>query len=357
MAAARVNRLRPLRGLGACVLVTLALLPALSPAQVQAYGAAARVNGQPIGNEQLERSFEEYLRERQINIGALRSPQRAKTLKREALDLLIDQELLWQEAQRGATLATDQEVQAAIEKIRAGFSSPEAFSGRLRAEGYTDESYAAHMRRLLSARKVLEGASAGVSVGEREIHEFYQRHEADFLRPEQRRLRHLYLPFTAEMDEAGRAQARASIAALRERARADGGDFAALAREHSRGASAAQGGDIGFVQREELAAPLAEAAFALAEGEVSQVVELPDGLHLLKVEQRIAAQRVPESESRERIRTHLLAVQGQQAREALLARLREQARIEVLAPLPAVGKESDESFSPAKRARNAGAAR
>lgn len=331
-------------------------LPAGTLAQLQAHGLAARVNGQPISAERLERSFEEYLRERQINIGALRTPQRVKTLKREALDLLIDQELLWQEAQRQAALATPQEVEAATAAVRAGFASADAFAARLRTEGYTEPSYAEHMRRLLSARKVLEQASAGAAVGEAQVHEFYQRHEAEFLRPEQRRLRHLYLPFTAAMDEASRAQARATIAALRERAR--GGDFAALAREHSRGASAAQGGDIGFVQREELAAPLAEAAFALAEGEVSKVVELPDGLHLLKVEQRIAAQRVPEAESHERIRAHLIAEQGRQVREALVKRLRGEARIEVLVPLPAAGAQAgaQESFSPAQRARRAATA-
>lgn len=333
-------------------------LPAVALAQLQVHGLAARVNGQPISAERLERSFEEYLRERQINIGALRSPQRAKTLKREALDLLIDQELLWQEAQRQGALATPQEVEAATAAVRAGFASADAFAARLRTEGYGEPAYAEHMRRLLSARKLLEQASAGAVVGDAQVHAFYQRHEAEFLRPEQRRLRHLYLPFGAETDEAGRAQARATIAALRERARAGGGDFAALAREHSRGASAAQGGDIGFVQREELAAPLAEAAFALAEGEVSKVVELADGLHLLKVEQRIAAQRVPEAEAHERIRAHLLAGQGRQAREALVKGLRDAARIEVLVPLPAPGAkaEAEESFSPAQRARRAATA-
>lgn len=341
------------RVLGALVLATAALLPVPGQAQLQAHGLAARVNGQPISAERLERSFEEYLREQQINIGALRSPQRAKTLKREALDLLIGQELLWQEAQRLGVLATPQEVDAAVAAMRQGFSSPGAFNARLQAESYDEAAYAAHMRRLLSARQVLERASAGVAVGDAAIHDFYLRNEADFMRPEQRRLRHLYLPFAPDMDAARRGQARATLEAVRAQARA-GGDFAQLAREHSLGSSAAQGGDIGFVQREELAAPLAEAAFALAEGEVSPIVELPDGLHLLKVEQRIAAQRLPEAEYRERIRAHLQAVQAREAREATLARLRAAAKIEVLVPLPPADARPEEPFSPAQRARGVG---
>ncbi|MDH5578649.1 MAG: peptidylprolyl isomerase [Betaproteobacteria bacterium] len=341
---------RPARWLGAWALVALALLPARGHAQPQVYGAAALVNGQPITAERLERSFEEYLRERQINIGALRSPQRAKMLKRETLDLLIDQELLWQESLRVGALATPQEVQAAIEKIRAGFSTPAAFAARLQTEGYTEAPYTEHMRRLLSARKVLERASDGVTVSDAAVHEFYLRNQADFMRPEQRRLRHLYLPFAPEMDAARRADARRRAQALVAQLR-DGADFAQLAREHSQGSSAVQGGDIGFVQREELAAPLAEAAFALAEGEVTSVVELPDGLHLLKVEQRVAAQRLPEADHRERIRQHLRAAQAQEARDATMKRLRAEAKIEVLVPLPAVSKQEEEPFAPGQRAR------
>ena len=325
-------------------------LPLGAAAQLQGYGQAARVNGAPISVERLERSFEEYLRERQINIGALRSPQRARTLKREALDLLVDQELLWQEAQRSGALATPQEVQVAIATIRNGFSAPAAFDARLQAEGYTEASYAEHMHRLLSARQVLERAAAAVAVGDAEIHAFYQRHEADFVRPEQRRLRHLYLPFTPDLDEPRRAELRRRLGALLAQARA-GADFAALAREHSRGSSAAQGGDIGFVQRQELAAPLAEDAFALAEGEVSGPVELPDGLHLLKVEQRIAAAPQSEADARERIRTHLLATQARQARDDTLRRLRAAAKVEVLLPLPPADDRPEETFSPARRAR------
>lgn len=329
--------------------------PALAGAQMQAYGAAARVNGAPIAVERLERNFDEYLREKQINIGAMRSPQRAQTLKREVLDLLIDQELLWQEVQRRGALAAPAEVQAAIAAVRAGYTSAGAFVGRLEAEGYSEASYAEHMRRLLSARKVLEQvqAAAAGTVDDAAVHDFYSRNEARFVRPEQLRLRHLYLPFTVDTTEAQKAASRAAMAGLRAQAGA-GADFAALAREHSRGSSAAQGGDIGFVQRHELAAPLAEAAFVLAEGAVSAVVELPDGLHLLKVEQRVAAERLPEDGQRERIRAHLQHGQAQQARDALLKRLRTEARIEILLPLPAPDAAAADERSPAARARAAG---
>ena len=104
------------------------------------------------------------------------------------------------------------------------------------------------------------------------------------------------------------------------------------------------------MQRDELAAPLAE-------GAVSAIVELPDGLHLLKLEQRVAAERLPEEGQRERIRTYLHQEQAQLARDALLKRLRTETRIEVLLPLPAPDAAAADERSPAARARAVGWAR
>lgn len=338
--------LRRVRGVA---LAAALLAGAAAQAQLHAAGVAARVDGAEISAERLERGFEEYLRERQIHIGAMRSPQKVKTLKREALDLLIDQELLWQEAKRRGLLADAAAVDEAAAALRRAFPSDEAFAARLRTEGYDEATYRTHLHRLLSARRVLERATAAVTVDDAAIHAFYRENEAKFEQPEQRRVRHLVLPLAEGTDAAAQ---RARIAMLRERLAA-GADFAALAREHSSAASAAQGGDIGFVQREELAAPLSAAAFALRDGDVSGVIELPDGLHLLKVEATVPARRVGEAEARERIRAHLLAQRGAQAREAVLRRLRADARIDVLAPLPPAGESPEESFSPVKRARTA----
>ncbi|MBX3128802.1 MAG: peptidyl-prolyl cis-trans isomerase [Polyangiaceae bacterium] len=66
--------------------------------------------------------------------------------------------------------------------------------------------------------------------------------------------------------------------------RATGGrDFAELARAHSDDASNKErGGDLGEFDRAQMVQPFAEAAFALAPGEVSEVVETPFGFHVIK---------------------------------------------------------------------------
>ena len=63
-----------------------------------------------------------------------------------------------------------------------------------------------------------------------------------------------------------------------------GKDFAQLAKQESADSSAAKGGDLGWVTQEQLPAPLDKPVFSLAKGQVSNVIESPTGLHIVKVE-------------------------------------------------------------------------
>jgi arylsulfatase A-like enzyme/Tfp pilus assembly protein PilF len=76
-----------------------------------------------------------------------------------------------------------------------------------------------------------------------------------------------------------RDRSRAETAVRRAAA---GEDFGALARELSEDASAARGGDLGFVRPADLAEPLRSAAASLGAGRVSAVLETPGGYVILK---------------------------------------------------------------------------
>ena len=58
---------------------------------------AARVNGVEIGLMRLERYFSEYLDAQGRAVTSIRNPGLYKRLRDQALDELIDKELLWQE--------------------------------------------------------------------------------------------------------------------------------------------------------------------------------------------------------------------------------------------------------------------
>jgi hypothetical protein len=98
--------------------------------------------------------------------------------------------------------------------------------------------------------------------------------------------RHVLLRLPGDATPAQRDSVTKLAQSIRDRARA-GGDFAALARQYSQEPGAAQsGGDLGYFGKGQMVAPFEAAAFAMKVGEVSDVVETPFGLHIIKVEDR-----------------------------------------------------------------------
>ena len=81
----------------------------------------------------------------------------------------------------------------------------------------------------------------------------------------------------------GEAEAKDIIAQLKK-----GGDFAKLAKEKSKDKAAAeQGGDLGYFTKDMMVEPFANAAFAMAKGEVSkEPVKTQFGYHVIKVEDK-----------------------------------------------------------------------
>jgi peptidyl-prolyl cis-trans isomerase C len=66
-----------------------------------------------------------------------------------------------------------------------------------------------------------------------------------------------------------------------------GGDFAALAKEHSKDpGSKEQGGDLGFFGKGQMVPAFEEAAFKLAKDQVSEPVETQFGWHVIKMDEK-----------------------------------------------------------------------
>jgi hypothetical protein len=100
------------------------------------------------------------------------------------------------------------------------------------------------------------------------------------------RARHIMLTLPFEPTGAQRDSVRAVLQGLRDRISA-GASFEDLARQFSQDpGSARAGGDLGFFARGDLVQPFEDAVTALEPGEVSQVVETPMGLHLIRLEER-----------------------------------------------------------------------
>jgi peptidyl-prolyl cis-trans isomerase C len=110
-----------------------------------------------------------------------------------------------------------------------------------------------------------------------------------------------------------------------------GKDFAALAKQHSQDPGSAQnGGDLGFFQQGQMVGPFNDAAFTLAPGSVSDLVETEFGFHIIKVAEKQAARSVPLEEVRPQLEQYLQRQNREQQTDAFVNGLKAKGKIEIL---------------------------
>ncbi|MBF8745180.1 peptidylprolyl isomerase [Pseudomonas putida] len=136
--------------------------------------AVARVNGVEIGLLRLERYFSEYLDAQGRALGSIRNPTLYKRLRDQALDELIDKELLWQEAQRQGISVSDEQVGAQVGQLEAAFGSPAIFERKLAQAGFTRAEYADYTRHELAAQQVYAQLSEVAEPTQADVEAFYQ---------------------------------------------------------------------------------------------------------------------------------------------------------------------------------------
>jgi peptidyl-prolyl cis-trans isomerase D len=182
-----------------------------------------------------------------------------------------------------------------------------------------------------------------IKINEAEIEKYYEDHKEQFREPETIRVSRIYLPFTPENKAAVLDQARSLLNRLKE-----GADFAALAREFSKDEKASQGGDWGEWDWQRLDSTEQNEIRKLEKGQ-DTLVELPEGVSILRVREKKEARVRSLAEAREQIKS---IVEDQKARELGTNKLKQLARIaRKEKSLEAAARKSGykgESFGPVK---------
>jgi peptidyl-prolyl cis-trans isomerase D len=149
------------------------------------------------------------------------------------------------------------------------------------------------------------------SLSEEELRQRYESAQQRYLTPEARRASHILItPEEAGGDEAARSLAED----LSERI-AQGESFEDLAAEYSDDpASAQQGGDLGWIEPEDMVDPFEEALYDLSDsGSISEPVETQFGWHLIRLDEI----RPPQGMSFEEARQEIIDDHLQRQREDL----------------------------------------
>lgn len=279
----------------------------------------ATVGDTVIPVEEFEANFHAGVRQRFYH-GSVPAEQLA-AFRREVADEIIDRILLLQEAERREIAPDTDWVNGQLAQLAPRIArSPDP---RQAEEIVHAQLLADSLIMQLKAQ-----VEAVPEIDEASLRAWYREHPDKFTTPERTRVSMILLKvepwaggeaWEAAYHEAGR---------IIERLKA-GGEFAALARLHSADASAAQGGDLGYVHKGMLAPEAQKVVDELAPGELSGPVQLLQGFALFRLEERTAPVLNDFEHVAERAYGLMQRELQEQARDRLLADLRARTTITI----------------------------
>lgn len=224
--------------------------------------------------------------------------------------------------------AVDRRIAEIIETTCKGDRS--VLMARLARDRMTFEELRTRIREgIVIAAMRSEMIAKNVNVSPKAVYEAYLENSERYMRAEKLKLRMimLELPGDAAVADRVRAQARDTVKRLRA-----GSDFGVTAKNMSKGAKAADGGDWGWIDpAETLRAELAKVASGLEPTDVSGPIEIGDELYILKVEGRRAAAPAPFGEVQPEIARDLRQKEFERLFRAWIDRLKGGAYIKVFA--------------------------
>lgn len=221
------------------------------------------------------------------------SDELASALRRareDVLNGLIDKKLIAQEAAKQKVVVTDEELDAAFKQMSVNNKmSPEQFRDQLKRIGMTEAVYRENLRNQILQSKLLNyEVRSKIIITDDMILDYYDTHYTNQVAEGGYYLLQMGFVAKKESQDSGKPDAAAKLDAKKRAERVhelvkNGQDFSTLAKKFSELPSAADGGNIGTFQKEEMADYMRTAVTALTPGEVSQVVETPDGYQFFKL--------------------------------------------------------------------------
>jgi len=220
-----------------------------------------------------------------LSSGIELTEQSQARLQQQVLRRLIDERLQLQEAERLSIQVTEEEVAEAIEGIaQRNKMTSEQFERMLKGNQILPSALQEQIRAELAWRNVIQVRLVpSIVIADEEIDEIVARVEAG-RGGSQINLSEIFLEVDSVQDEEA---VRRDAIGLMEELRG-GGNFAALASQFSQSATAAQGGNIGWIEEAQLPEELASVVQDMRVGEVTGPVRGLTGYHILYLRNRKA---------------------------------------------------------------------
>jgi peptidyl-prolyl cis-trans isomerase C len=218
---------------------------------------------------------------------------------------LVDQQVLFRVCRDNGYEPNYEIADAKIAELKKN-AGEKQFESALERQGVTLEQFRQQIANMAAFNQWLqEKVLKTLKVTDEELQEFYDANQDKLIAPAKVEVAHILVELPEDADEMAEAAAHREIEEIQAKLK-KGVPFAQLAQMNSDCPSAKSGGRLEPFARGEMVKEFEDAAFALDEGQLSEVVRTSYGLHLIKSIRRIPVKTVPLEECRRELSQKLL---------------------------------------------------
>lgn len=284
----------------------------------------AIVEGKALTQGEIDEQVDRAMKANRGRIPPERAAEIRTQLGMRAREEMIIQMILDHEADARKITVKPEE----IEKARAGIPLPpgQTLDQALASQGLTMARLDADLARALKIKAMLDAAVPKAAITDAAVKEFYDGNPDSFRVPEQVTARHILIGLPAGADEKTKAAKKALADDVRKKL-VDGGDFAALCKQHSEDPGSKDTGGSYTFPRGKMVKAFEDAAFTQKIDEIGAPVETQFGYHIIQTTKREEGRTVGFDEAAPRIRAMLENRSQGQAVQEFVRGLREKAKI------------------------------
>jgi len=270
------------------ILIAGLLISGAARSQQTIDGIAAVVGNEIILVSDLNTLIAQYGFQNKVNV--YKDPVLLNNLSNQMLQRMIDEKMLLIKADEDTIKADEDRVEQILTQQINNFIQQVGTQEKLEEYyGMPLPKIKKEMRQQIANRLIIEQLRqkrfSNIKISRREVENFYEQYQDSLPKVDETvDISHILIQVTPS-DESYQ-EAYDKITRIKTML-AEGQDFTALAKQYSEDPSvASNNGDLGWVSRGDLVKEFEEAAFALEDGEISDIVQTQFGFHLIQLVER-----------------------------------------------------------------------
>ena len=274
----------------------------------------AVVNGRSVYGDEFLKAYDSFKKS-----SKLADPKEAKLermLRVGVLNNLIDQILLYEEAEKSGIRVPSEVRDKTAEGLVEGFSPARLKNVLGNQEQSFNEWKDKLMQNMVIEKLIRSKIAPMVSISDIKVKKYYRDHPEEFNVPARVRAYHIMLLNLSEADEV-----RSELL--------EGADFLETARKYSKSPEAVDGGDLGIFSKGQMPKEFDDILFTLKRKEISKVVESPYGFHIFKVEKRFKPTKMTYADASVKIQKAMFNRQMEERFKEWLQDIRKNSEIKV----------------------------